>query len=371
MSTNLNALQVAAAKVNAATPGAAASESPVRWRDRGVVRREVVYSVLHQKLLARTDGGEWDLRNPVKPSAAVEHLRSLGVSAGAAEELLLDRRYNVIHGVDRNPRKAEFFRQSGQRILNTYRSPALTIRKGEFPGIMGLLTSVTGGDDEATNWLMNWMAAKVQEPGLQSLTAPVLVGAPGIGKTKLGLVLAEILGERNCATLGPADLRSKFNASYVDKLLVVANEIVGPQVSRDFENRFKAYVTDPTVMLHDKYVRSHHRQNRMSWWLTSNNLLPLRLDSDDRRFTVIENRRPASDSVRRELEGLHAADGRWSRGARVQIGRFAHHLQHYRVDRELARRPLKNEARDRLIQMTRLLEMASQQHRRNTEMRHG
>lgn len=67
------------------------------------------------------------------------------------------------------------------------------------PGDWSLLqdhirVGIAAGDDQLAEWLLNWMALGVQKPGAPIGTAPVLLGAPGTGKSFLTRQYANLWG---------------------------------------------------------------------------------------------------------------------------------------------------------------------------------
>jgi hypothetical protein len=98
------------------------------------------------------------------------------------------------------------------------------------------------------------MAAKYQRPGLRSMTAIVLQGQQGNGKTLLGVIFTNLLGTRNTTCISQADLESQFNGHFVGKLFVIADEVVNQDNLRDTASILKKYVTDPVIQANTKNV---------------------------------------------------------------------------------------------------------------------
>ena len=166
------------------------------------------------------------------------------------------------------------------------------------------------GDPAGYAWLWNWMAAKYQNPGARSMTAPVFQGAQGIDKTKLGLIFAELLGAENTACISQPDIDSSFNGHFVGKLLVIADEVVNQENLKDTASVLKKYLTDPRVMVNIKNVPQYEVNNRMSWWFTSNSLTPAKVEGpNDRRYTVFSAMKPPTAEYKAMLEGIHEPGG--------------------------------------------------------------
>lgn len=79
--------------------------------------------------------------------------------------------------------------------------------------------------DEEYIWMVRWLAANLQRPGLVMGKVPVVAGKEGVGKTMIFHLLGRLLGESNyalCQTMD--DLLGKFNASVADKTFAFLDE---------------------------------------------------------------------------------------------------------------------------------------------------
>ena len=169
---------------------------------------EVCAVVPLDRYFLRNADGSLALGSPLSRDAAKRHLRSLGLSESVIKPALTLDLVPIVHGIDCSPGDDAIFSRDGRLIANAYKPPRITPVPGEWPCIKSIMAEVTDGDAEGEAWLFNWMAAKYQNPGTRSLTAPVFQGQQGKGKTLLGNVFAELLGPRNTASISQADLES-------------------------------------------------------------------------------------------------------------------------------------------------------------------
>lgn len=211
---------------------------------------------------------------------------------------------------------------------------------------------MTGGDEAAIKWLINWIAFKVRKPAARNITAVVFHGPQGPGKNVLSKVIAAIMGERNVAFIGQRELKSEFNASFITKLVVFADEIeVGG--SLEIANAMKRYITDPFIVANGKYMRHQEVENRTTWLVSSNSPVPVLVEGKtDRRYTVFRTDRPkrADTSI---LLGIHDANGSFTPSFQREIAAFAYALHHHRVSVKSAKRPYHNEAREQVARACR------------------
>jgi hypothetical protein len=302
----------------------------------------------------RLPNGQWDLASPLTKDAAKKHLRSLGLSAGDIKSAINFDLMPLAHGMDCSPGHPSFFMRDGRYLVNNYKPPRIVPEPGEYPRIKTIIQAITDNDPGAYAWLWNWMAAKYQNPGARNMTAPVFQGAQGIGKTKLGLILAALLGEENTACISQADLDSPFNGHFVGKLFVIADEVVNQENLKDTASVLKKYITDPRIMANIKNVPQYEMTNRMSWWFTSNSITPVKVEgSNDRRYSVFASFKPPSAEFKTMMESIHKPDGAFTPEFEREMAAFAHALLHHPVDHALAGRPHLNAAREALISATR------------------
>src|SRR5690606_24577819 len=57
-----------------------------------------------------------------------------------------------------------------------------------------LKETICGGDEELNNWMLHWLANIVREPMDKSMTAPVIIGPEGAGKSLMLGYFGKILG---------------------------------------------------------------------------------------------------------------------------------------------------------------------------------
>jgi hypothetical protein len=302
----------------------------------------------------RLPTGHWNLAAPLTKDAARHHLRALGVREKPASNILGFGLMPLVHSIDCTPGESPVFTRDGILVVNSYRASRVVPAPGDFPRLRAIMEAVTDYDADGYAWLFNWMAAKYQNPGERSLTAPVFQGAQGIGKTMLGIIFAKLLGEENTACISQADIDSQFNGHYVTKLLVIADEVVNQDNIKDTASVLKKYVTDPRIQVNVKNVPQYEASNRMSWWFTSNAMTPVRVEGPhDRRYTVFASFTPPSAEYRALTASIHSTGGGFTPEFQREMAAFAHALAHHTVDGALARTPLRNAARDALIDASR------------------
>jgi hypothetical protein len=244
----------------------------------------------------------------------------------------------------------------GTYTWNTYVPPTLEPREGQWPSVRRVLMWLVNHEEGGLEWLINWLAYKVQNPGERPGCAVLLQGPQGTGKNVLFQIISEILGPENCAQIGEADVGKEFNGHWAFSLLVFMNEL--SQHGRrhvDLGNTLKAEITDQHGFFENKGKDRTRYHNRKAVIAATNHSKPIELESSDRRWTVFHNpdspNEPAADGrIHREfLSGLFE-DGpgdAFTPAFKEEIAAFAFHLLHYKVSGKY-RVPYENEARETL-----------------------
>lgn len=315
---------------------------------------EIAYVVPLEKYLLRDAQGAWALDSPVAQTAAKKYLRDRGFTADEIKSIICSDEIIFAYGFDCVAGKPPVFVRGDRLWLNNFMPGGVEPKAGDFPRIRRIIDTVTANDASGAEWLLDWMAQKVQNPDARNQTAVVLHGEQGTGKTTLVFLLAEMIGPRNAVSISQSELESSFNSIFASKLLVIADEVVNRDNIKDTASSLKKYVTDPKVVVNTKSVKQYEIENRMSWWFTSNELTPVKVEGDgDRRYTVFRcNELPSADYTQM-LSSLYAFGKHFAPDFIEEVAAFKHALTNRTVNRTLIGKPYKNAARDELISTSR------------------
>jgi hypothetical protein len=209
--------------------------------------------------------------------------------------------------------RANFVKRHGEGIRNTYVCSPLVPERGAWSRIWRVLLNLVGGNYEHLEYLLDWLAAPLQSlhvkgKPLKMGTAVVLHGDEGSGKGTLERILKCLYGSWNVAVLGQNALESRFHEQLVDKLLVVANEVISStNRSAETQNLLKPWVTDDEIPLEAKHKAATKMPNRFNIIFTSNDEKPVIVPRKDRRYTVFKTGprlpRTLSEAVYADLDG--------------------------------------------------------------------
>ena len=141
---------------------------------------------------------------------------------------------------------------------------------------------------EIFEWVLNWLAYILQNPGAKMQTCILIHGGQGAGKNTFFGTLLDIFGNEYSVEFGPAQLENRFNAVFSKKLFAIGNEVVA---SRDdlyhVKGNIKHMVTERRWVVEGKHKDQRWERNCCNFVFQSNEINPQALDSGDRRHLVI------------------------------------------------------------------------------------
>ena len=302
-----------------------------------------------QGVFYRREKGSWAISHPWQKSHLVDHLVGLlpkGTDVRHAQALVDHTLSRQAYGFDCSPRGGSILWGDVGRMINLYSKPKVSPVQGDWPRILRVIRVLCAHDKVAMKWLIHWSAALAQFPERRSMVATISISPhQGIGKSLYGRILSEIIGPGNTAVVSNRALRDKFNSSYVAALLVLADEVgVDPRMT-DVVSELKSYITDEEVHCAAPYAARTKIQNRMSWWMTSNNRRPLVLDENDRRITILAAAEPTPEHRKMLRSCFDSKRGTFEPMFRDEISSYAHYLKALKVDWKLIAYPLDTKAR--------------------------
>jgi hypothetical protein len=195
-------------------------------------------------------------------------------------------------------REGGFIDHPGARVANTYLPP--TIDLGD-PALAGpWLDHVRELYPDDAEHLFDWLAFKVQNPGLKVNHAVLLGGATGIGKDTILDPVRYSVGDWNFADIRPTVLRGRFNG-FAKSVILRINEVHDLDSDTDayaFYELTKHIIAAPpeVILVDEKNLPAHHAPNVTGVILTSNHkTVGLYLPPDDRRHYVAWSDQPGEN----------------------------------------------------------------------------
>lgn len=160
---------------------------------------------------------------------------------------------------------------------------------GDISEILYHFSVVANYDEKLKEYLLNYFAHLVQRPEVKTDVCLLIQGLQGTGKTTLGeILLKNMLGKKYVFDTCDVDkICGRFNAIVQGKLMGVLNEATGRDTHQIID-RIKDSITRKDVLLEHKGIDPVSVIDYCNYIYTTNNVNPVKLDKDDRRFQVIE-----------------------------------------------------------------------------------
>jgi Family of unknown function (DUF5906) len=191
---------------------------------------------------------------------------------------------------------------------------------------------------------LNWLATAFQLRRANG-TAWILQGVPGTGKGILvNQVIKIIFGATNYTARRMEELEDKFNGYLENCLIVYVDEVhVGVSKRADMiMANLKNQITEPRITIRNMRQTAYERPNYLNWIFSSNMTTPIQLDRDDRRFNVGAYQNEPLRSVFPDTSVL-------VHDLALELADFGSYLAGYKIDVEATRVPIRNDARQDLI----------------------
>ena len=196
--------------------------------------------------------------------------------------------------------------------FNLWRGPAVVPRAGECGLYLELVRGViAAGDGVVAEYLLDWMALKLQRPGEKMETSIALRGGQGLGKSVFAELFGSLFGPYFVAVSELKQLTGNFNAHLQHALLVFGDEMAASN-NPHLVGRMKTMVTQRHIRIEPKGVDSFEARNHFALILASNNPHIVTTDADDRRYLVLD----VAAVRKNDLAFFRALDAQWRAGGR-------------------------------------------------------
>jgi hypothetical protein len=151
---------------------------------------------------------------------------------------------------------------------------------------------------ESYDYVLNWLAHRVQCPGQRPKVALVFMSLQGSGKG----IFWEWFGEKIIGSkyffsdAGLRDICGNFNVGLKNKILIFLDETNGKETFSSYD-KIKRDMDAPYIKINQKNQDVVTLRNCAGWVFASNNDVPVKIESSDRRHFVIK----CSDEKRKDM----------------------------------------------------------------------
>jgi len=198
-----------------------------------------------------------------------------------AKEWLRDPRRPVVTNIVYAPGKPRIHGGA----LNTWDGMGLQPQAGDATQWLRLL-EMNVKDEDLRNWILDWLAYPLQNPGGKLNSLLLLFGPSGTGKDMFLRPFHRIYGG-NAVKVSNDELRSTFTSIYAAKQFIHADELKRLSHQDVINQRVKGIVTNEFMTVNRKGDPEYKIKNVSNLAITSNYFDCIKLDEDDRRAAVV------------------------------------------------------------------------------------
>ena len=174
----------------------------------------------------------------------------------------------------------------GPECINLFGGLEMVPMKGNCQPIIELLYHLVDLNEEVRDWILDWIAYPLQNPGAKMPTSIIMHGDEGSGKNLFWEIVQAIYGEYG-SVVGQDQLESKFNDYLSKKLFIIGDEVLSRQEMRHLKGKLKAMISGKTLQIETKMMPVRPEANHVNLVFLSNELQPNALDASDRRHLVV------------------------------------------------------------------------------------
>lgn len=200
-----------------------------------------------------------------------------------------------------------------QDIYNTFEgfnySRTSSIEKTHIDTFINHIEYLTDYDEESKNYMIKYLAHLVQHPEINPQVAIILKSKQGWGKDTLIDIVEKMLGRKSIIrTSNMDDIFGNYNTDLRNKLVCVFNEVEGKE-GYEKKEKLKNLITEKRTVMREKYISNYEQTNYSRIFIMSNNMNPVEINFDDRRFVVFQaHHKKKSSSYFSELHSLIEKD---------------------------------------------------------------
>lgn len=207
-----------------------------------------------------------------------------------------EKRIRLVYNINYEPSDDKFIYLNKKKFFNIYNKTDLwdynnKESKFQFENIKELVMNLCGNEKKNYDYFNKWLSWIIQNPKEKLPTAIIFQGRQGSGKgTFKNLILDRIFGG-NCQEINQTQLESAFNEYLIGKQIIMANEVMHNENRQTLPNVLKNLVTDEYITIARKFKKEITTKNYTHWIFCTNNDNPIKIDEDDRRYSVFYSKK--------------------------------------------------------------------------------
>jgi hypothetical protein len=172
--------------------------------------------------------------------------------------------------------------------FNLWQGFACEPRAGNFDLFRAhLRENICAHNEGHAEYLLNWMARAVQEPGTPGEVAVILRGTEGVGKGVFAVQFGQLFGPHFLQVSQASHLTGNFNNHLHGCSVLFADEALFAG-DRSHDSVLKTHITEPTLQIEPKGVDSFVVPNCLHILMSSNESWVVPAGADARRYFVLD-----------------------------------------------------------------------------------
>lgn len=216
------------------------------------------------------------------------------------------------------------------------------------PLIYKLMTHILGGQSLEVEHFTNWLAYIFQTKR-KAMTAWVLQGVPGTGKgifyTK---VLRPLFGNEHVPMRALQNIEEQFNLYMRQALFLVVDEFHMASANSGtmkIADKLKNAITENTMTIRAMRSNQVEMPNYTNFIFLTNRMDAVKIEEGDRRYNIAPRQEQKLEHVYPEvIDGIDDIS--------TELHKFAALLRNYKVNKQLVRTPIANNAKAQMAQVT-------------------
>lgn len=215
-----------------------------------------------------------------------------------------------------------------------------------FPKIKDLIMNLCGNDENNYIWFNMWLAWQIRNPTFKLPTAVIFQGQQGTGKGVFKTHILDNLFGSNVQEINQTHLESSFNEYLMGKQIIIANEVIHNENKALLPNVLKNLVTDPEITISRKFKKEITGKNYTHWIFCTNNDNPLKIDEDDRRYSVFYSTKlmGSEDNANKFVKQLQS-------NLDAELKEYISYLKSIEIIESQIRKPIMTEAKAEIIEL--------------------
>lgn len=211
-------------------------------------------------------------------------------------------------------------RHNAPDVLNCWVGPTLSAKESQWGHLHHFLHEIIcDRNDDAYNYLINYLAHAIQKPEDKPGVAIVFLSDSGCGKGTFYTLLNKIWGQSSIEVNDVKHIIGNFNAALQNNNIVFMDEALFKGNHEGME-RLKNLITEKTIRVEKKYVQAYDIDSFHRFFAASNSEHFAHIPVDDRRFCFYR----VSNQYKQNLEYFDQLHNTLEHGE--EVAGFLHYL---------------------------------------------